>query len=249
MHDSIVSLSPGSTEILFALGAEKKIILRSSDCEYPDKASKIPVASFDSRNLSFLDENKPDVVLTGNDHQFLKKECEKRKIKFMSFSPQCIQDIYNNVWEIARLVEKEHKADDVVYGIEMKLEKIQKKASKQQQKLYCEEWHTPPTAAAKWIPELIASAGGTSMAQPNNESYEVSMHEVQSFNPDFIVLHWRGFKNTSRPELVKKRKGWSEIRAVKENRIHCINDALINTPGPRIWQAAEEIQKLLKNEK
>ena len=243
MFERIVSLEPSSTEILFALGAGKKIVGRTTQCDYPDKVNKIPTVI--AKDAKFFVDLKPDLILAQK-NTFLEKECKQRDIKLCSFSPQSLQDIYDSIFEIAKLVGKENKADDVVYEIEMRLEKLQKHAPAEQKKIYSEEWYSPQTVAARWVPQLIESAGGISMAEPNNTSYEITLKDLIDFNPDHIVLHWHGFGDKSKLDIVKNRKGWTALRAVFENKIHCIDDALLNRPGPRIWQGAEELQKLMK---
>jgi iron complex transport system substrate-binding protein len=241
--ERVVCLSPAATEIIFALGAGSKIIGRAQNCDYPEKTKNIQLIN--EKNNLFLEELKPDLVIADKTKNLMKKECEKRKITLKEMNPCSLQDIYDSVWDIARLVDKENRADNVVYDIEMKLQKLQRNPETRK-KIYCEEWHSPPLLAAKWIPQLIECAGGISISSAGNESYEITPNEVQNFNPDIIVLHWRGFGNASKPDLLRKRKGWSAIKAVNESSIHCVDDVLLNRPGPRIWQGAEALQKLLK---
>ena len=248
MHSRIVSLAPSSTEILFALGAGKSVIARSDKCDYPEDAAKLPaVGRFGKKkDLAFLGTMKPDCIVTAHASPALASSCKQRDIALVVLAPQSLQDIYDSIWSIARLAGKEHKADDLVFEIETKLEKIASHAPAQRRRVYCEEWHSPPTVAAAWVPQLVEHAGGTPLAAANNESYEVSFKEVSDFDPDHVVLHWRNCGAASRPDEVKRRRGWSSLRAIAENRVHVIDEALLNRPGPRIWRGAEELQKILK---
>ncbi len=246
MYERIVSLAPSNTEILFALGAGDKLVAKTTQCDFPEKVKKLPSVSVHVKDMTFLDSLKPDLVLASGNVPILDKECRKRSITLHNVNPQSLQGIYDSIWSIAKLVEKENKADDVVYNTEKKLENIQSHAPQERKKIYCEEWHSPPTVSANWIPQMIECAGGTSLAQPDNPSYEIALKEVQDFDPDIIVLHWHGFGDASKPELVKKRKGWAALRAVTDGKVHCVHDTLLNRPGPRIWMGAQKLQELLK---
>ena len=70
----IISLTPASTEILFALGLDEEIIGVSTYCSRPGKAKeKERVGSFSSPNIEKIISLKPDlVILTGMEQQYLK---------------------------------------------------------------------------------------------------------------------------------------------------------------------------------
>jgi len=47
----IVSMSPGATEALFAIGAGARIVGRSPRCDFPDEALSIPLIAEESSGL------------------------------------------------------------------------------------------------------------------------------------------------------------------------------------------------------
>ena len=113
-------------------------------------------------------------------------------------------------------------------------------------RLYTEEWHTPPTVSANWVPELITLAGGQPLALPGQWSYPVTDQDVQQFDPDIVITHWCGFGKRSRPQVILQRPGWAQLQAVQQNQLYAVNDSLLNRPGPRLTTGAEAIQHLLK---
>ena len=59
-----MSLSPSTTEILFAVGAGKRVVGRSRFCNYPPEALAIPVVGgFVDANLEEIVRLAPDLVV------------------------------------------------------------------------------------------------------------------------------------------------------------------------------------------
>ena len=75
----IISLTPASTEILFALGLDREIIGVSSFCNWPEEAQhKEKVGSFSSPNIEKIITLKPDLaVITGMEQEHLKNILSK----------------------------------------------------------------------------------------------------------------------------------------------------------------------------
>jgi len=113
-------------------------------------------------------------------------------------------------------------------------------------RLYCEEWHKPPTVSGNWVPKVIEIAGGTSLCPEGKVSYAVSVEEVQSFDPQAVVLSLCGFGDKAKPEIVSERKEWQRVRAVRENKVFVIDDSLLNRPGPRLVDGARWLQELFR---
>src|SRR5689334_22370228 len=60
----IVSLSPSTTEILFAVGAGQRLVGRSRFCDYPPEATALPVVGgFVDANLEEIARLSPDLVV------------------------------------------------------------------------------------------------------------------------------------------------------------------------------------------
>ena len=86
-----------------------------------------------------------------------------------------------------------------------------------------------------WVSELIEIAGGAD-ALPDLRRQQaakdriISPEIVRAAAPDVILASWCGKKVV--PDRIRKRPGWSEIPAVRNDRIVEIKSALILQPGP-----------------
>jgi iron complex transport system substrate-binding protein len=86
-----------------------------------------------------------------------------------------------------------------------------------------------------WVSELIEIAGGEDILpklrfEQAAKDRVISPDAVQAAAPDVIIASWCGKKVV--PDRIRKRPGWSEIPAVRNDRIVEIKSALILQPGP-----------------
>lgn len=252
----IISLAPSNTEILFELGMREHIIARTNQCDYPAEVNSIPSigdwinSKENTVSFDFLDSLKPDLVVTSMYlPDGLERACEQRNIKLLHVNPQTIDGIYKSILQIGKCVNKQETALQMVLDLSHRLQAISNEAKvtiQQPMRIYCEEWHSPPTVSANWVPELIEMAGGTTLGRPGLSSYEITSDVVMKFDPQVIIGHWCGFGDRTRLNVIIQRPDWQSIAAIQNKHVYSINDSLLNRPGPRIWQGAKAIHTLLK---
>jgi iron complex transport system substrate-binding protein len=102
-------------------------------------------------------------------------------------------------------------------------------------KVYFERWDDPLISGIGWVSELIEIAGGEDVLprlrfQKSAKDRIVSPDAVRAAAPDVILASWCGKKVV--PDKIRKRPGWSEIPAVRNERIVEIKSPLILQPGP-----------------
>ncbi len=96
--------------------------------------------------------------------------------------------------------------------------------------------------SGNWVPEVARIAGiETLPLPPGSLSREVTLNEIQKFDPDIIVISWCGAGNLGDPSILKNREGWQSLRAVEQNAIRVIDDSLLNRPGPRLCEGAQRL--------
>jgi iron complex transport system substrate-binding protein len=105
----------------------------------------------------------------------------------------------------------------------------------QRQKSYFEEWDDPLIGGIGWVSELIEIAGGEDVLhglrfQQAAKDRIILPDVVRAAAPDVILASWCGKKVV--PDKIRKRPGWNEIPAVRNDRIVEIKSALILQPGP-----------------
>lgn len=244
----IVSLAPSNTEIIYALGAGNLIVADTRFCDYPAEAMEKPtIGGFLDINNELLQKFEPDVIMTST---FLQNTIVERYrsegVKVMHFDPYTLNDVYHTILEIGKLVNKEENAMKIVAKIKRNFMKIRDKVKDLEKiRVYVEEWHKPPIVSGNWVPELIEIAGGIGLCKKGDRSREIDLDTIKNFDPELMIVSWCGFGEKADVNLIKERHGWQDLEFVKKNRIHVINDSLLNRPGPRLVDGARKLAKIL----
>jgi iron complex transport system substrate-binding protein len=108
----------------------------------------------------------------------------------------------------------------------------------------------PPVAAAGWISELIALAGGEDvLGAPGAGSRPLAPAELVRADPDVIVLAPAGMDLPAALAMahsLASRPGWPASRAARAGQVHVADGAaLFGRPGPQVAEALEAIAEML----
>lgn len=251
---SIVSLSPASTEILFAIGAGSQVTAVSDYTDFPEAAVGLPkVGGFDGKTISMekILSFKPELVyLTDGMHNFLIDQLNTYEIPYYLSTSESIDDVKKEILAVGELTGHTSQAQTVVNDMNKKLGKYENlkfnKAKKAE--IYYEIWNSPYISAGNksFINDVIVNAGGENLFGDLSESYPiVSEESIIARNPKVILLPASSGLSV---ESVANRSGWKEISAVKNGKIYIIDDNLFTRPGPRIADCVETLYHLLENE-
>ena len=237
--ERIVCLTEETTETLYLLGEERRIVGISGYTVRPPRArrEKPRVSSFLNANKQRIVELKPDLVLGFSDLQAdISKDLVKAGLNVVIFNQRSVGEILNFIQVLSSIVGVPEKGARLVASLEKNLRDIRKAAPKRRPKVYFEEWDEPMISAIRWVSELIEIAGGEdifrekSFAQGASGRIVADPIEVVKRKPDIILGSWCGKK--FRPERVKARPGWDAVPAVKHDRLFEIKSAEILQPGP-----------------
>lgn len=248
-----ISLAPSTTEILFALSLGEDVVGVSSYCNYPAEAkTKENIGDFSRPNIEKIVHLKPDYVFcTGLEQAPAVTELKRLGIKVYVSDPTNIKELIKSIKEIAKITSREKEAERLTAAMLTRIESITAKVStipeNKKPKVFIEIWHDPLTTAGKgsFVDELIHIAGGRNIAYDTLRPYSIfSPEEVISRNPDCIILTY--MEKEKPAKLMRKRFGWNNVPAVKNNRIYAdIEPDILIRPGPRIADGIEEVHKRL----
>lgn len=233
----IVSLAPGVTEILYTLGFEEQIIGVSENCDFPEEAQKKSTCgNWVEADWGKIEQMKPDIIFTYSFAQRkIKNDAEEKGFKVVHIAPKTLEQVFQSISLIGRSLGREDKANALVEGMKSKMLAIQGDVEgERKKKVYIEEWGNPPTAAGRWIPKLIEMAGGIPLSKEGDDGQPVLFKHIKEFNPEFMIVAWKGTGDSVDIEGIKKREGWGELDFVRKDKIIVIDDALLHRPGPRL---------------
>ena len=253
--ERIVCLTEESTETLYLLGEERRIVGISGYTVRPPRArrEKPRVSAFLSAKTEKILELKPDLVIGFSDLQAdIARDLAKAGLNVLIFNQRSVDEILSMILALSSLIGKADKGAVLVRDLEDGLERIreQARAFPRRPRVYFEEWDEPMISGIRWVSELIQIAGGEDVFSEQSRSQAAAgriikdPNEVVARQPEVILGSWCGKK--FRPERVAARPGWQQISAVKENQLFEIKSADILQPGPAaLTDGVRRIQALL----
>jgi iron complex transport system substrate-binding protein len=153
-----------------------------------------------------------------------------------AFNHRDIAGILAMIRTVAALVGASDKGASLADALAERLERVRSSCRRAQPpRVYFEEWDDPLIAGIGWVSELIEIAGGVDVfaalrSQRAALDRIVDPDAVVAAQPDVILASWCGKKVV--PDRIRQRPGWSEIPAVRNNRIVEIKSPIILQPGP-----------------
>ncbi|MDD7794985.1 ABC transporter substrate-binding protein [Clostridium sp. 'White wine YQ'] len=246
----VISVSPGATETIFALGSEKVLVGRSNYCDYPEKAKEIEsVGEITEPNIEKITELKPDLVIAGA--HFSKELVNKLESLGINvavlYGEDSFDGAYKNIQDISKILGKEKKGQEIIDGMKKKVADVEKKINGLQQPsvYYVVGFGKSDFTAGgdTFIGQIIAKAGGDNIAKDVN-GWNYSKEKIIEKNPQVIVL---SDKYNSK-EGFTTGEGYKELNAVKEGKVYEIDDNMLSRQGPRQADGLEVLAKILHPE-
>ena len=239
--ERIVCLTEETTETLYLLGEERRIVGISGYTVRPARArrEKPRVSAFLTARTEKILELKPDLVLGFSDLQAdISKDLVKAGLNVVIFNQRSVDEILQMILVVSSLVGASEKGLRLVQEFEGNLQQIREAAGtlKRRPRVYFEEWDEPMISGIRWVSELIGIAGGEDVFSELSFSHGAAGRtisdpgEVIARRPDVIIGSWCGKKFV--PAKVVAREGFGHIPAVRDGALHEIKSALILQPGP-----------------
>lgn len=246
----IVSLSPTYTEVVFALGAGDRLVGRTDYCDFPAEAAKVTsVGSMTKPSVEKIVELKPDVILVSFMEKEMVDKIEQAGTKVIQLaSGDSIQGSYNNMLEIARVLNANEEGAKLIGDIKADIASTSEKVKDR----------TPVTAYyvagfgqsgdytagdKTFMNDLITAAGGDNAAK-DAQGWSYTSEKLLEKDPQFIVIG----SMAQMTDTFKTTEPYKNLTAVKENRVKEIDDNLISREGPRMGQGVKLLAQIFHPE-
>ncbi len=247
----VASLQPSITVTLERLGLLDHVVACTRYCADVAPAVKncgahIIHDSWTAKSDEIL-AARPDVVLASVPYQLeAVAEILKAGIRFVGLAPRTLNDIYGDVAMVANLMNRSERGEELVDEMQSEIERVRQQAlALPRQRVFAEEWGKPIIHSQPWVAELVEAAGGEFVGDPGKPTEAA---RIASENPDVILAAWCGAGNRVPLEKIVRDRAWTELRAVQSRRVFCINDELLNTPGPTLIDGLHAIAYALHPE-
>jgi iron complex transport system substrate-binding protein len=236
----IVCLTEETTETLYLLGAQDRIVGISGFTQRPAqaRAEKPLVSAFTSADLPKIAALQPDLVLAFSDLQAdIVRELIATGYNVMTWNQRSVAEILAMITMLGALVGKGREAETLVERLERNLDSVRASAARlpYRPRVYFEEWPDPIITGIRWVSELIEIAGGSDVfSELRHASLArdriVSAAQIAARDPELILASWCG--KMVKPERIRARPEFAGLAAAREGRIHEIKSTIILQPGP-----------------
>jgi iron complex transport system substrate-binding protein len=235
----IICLTEETVETLYLLGEQDRIVGVSGYAVRPPQVrrEKPRVSAFVSADIPKILALEPDLVLAFSDLQAgIVADLVRVGVDVHVFNQRDIAGILTMIRTLGALVGATARAEELAQGLERRLTAIAAThRPSPRPKVYFEEWDEPLISGIGWVSELIEIAGGEDVFPELRHLQAakdriISADAVRGAKPDVILASWCGKKVV--PARIRQRDGWSDIPAVRDDRIIEIKSPIILQPGP-----------------
>lgn len=249
----VVSLSPASTEIVCALGCGQWLVGRSHACDHPGGVRNLPsvtrpmarevggfAATEDVRRAEVdpaaLSALRPDRVIAP-------EECST------------LAQVWHEVRRIAGLLGVPERGIQLVSRLAGRMRAIEGRATTlgARPRVAFIGRLEPLAVAGRWIPELVALAGGENLfGEPGAPDSRVGWDTLRAADPAVLWVAPCGCdlaRARAGLDALATHPGWNDLGAVRAARVFAGDgDALFLRPGPRLMEALEALAEALHPE-
>ncbi len=241
----IVSLIPATTELLFALGLGPAVVGRTTWCDYPAEAARVPnLGDGLQPNLEAVLGARPDLVVLykSTQNQAAARRLRAEGVATVVVATDRLEDVPRLARLLARLGGRAAVGDSLATAYEQALASATVPVTAGAPTLLILAWDQPPIAigAGSFLSELAVRAGARNLfADLPQASAPVSLESIASRDPAYVLVigdSLPGFPD--RPE-------WQSVRAIRQRRFVRVPGALFTRPGPRSPEALRVLRAAL----
>lgn len=232
--ENIVSLSPGITEKIFALGLGENLVGRTMYCTYPQEVEEIPqVGSMLEPSFEKVIVRNPQIILMeAHYNEGFVNQLKRVGMEYRIYeTPKNLREMYEHITDLGELLGVEMRAGILRASLETISEEYRLKGNKQGIKPSI--YYALGTGRAEYtaggdtfIGDILEYAGGKNIAA-DKKGWTYSLEELISKNPEYIV------GSSGSLETLKKEKKYSLLRAVREGKLIEVDTDIYNLPGVR----------------
>jgi iron complex transport system substrate-binding protein len=250
----IISLAPGITETLYALGLDREIAGVTTFCTYPEAARLKPrIGGFTNISVEKILALNPDLVVgtaDGNRQETVDK-LESLGIPVYVTNPKTLAEILAVVLQVGMITGKEKVARKLTADLQNKVKHLTALVIAQKKyRVFFQVGGEPLITVGRDTlhNQLINLAGGVNIAGGEKTLYpRYSVEEVVAQQPEVILFSSMKYAEDVTRVWSQWRK-WPNIPAVRDNRLHIIDTDLIDRASPRIVDGLEAMVKAIHPE-
>lgn len=246
--DTIVSLAPSATEILFALGVGDRVAGVDVYSYYPEETKDIEVVGdFNGPDVEKIVALEPDIIFCGNTLQTEQiSDLENLGMTVVATEAVAFEDISKSITMMGDILGKQAEAQVVIAGINAAIDEATANAPAEAPTVYYAmsygdmgNWTSGP---GSFINTMIEIAGGVPVTKDAEAPWlEYPIEQLVSDDPDIILVS----SDMGSVDDIAMAQGYSDLTAVKDGKVYLMQADILSRPGPRIADAIRAISEAL----
>lgn len=238
----IVALAPHLVENLYAIGAGERVVGTVEWADYPAAAKAIPrIGNFQSFSTEAVLALKPDVVLlwaSGNGQGAMRR-LQGLGLSVYASEPRSLDSVAKTLRDLGALVGRQAQADTVAAAFATRYSTLQARYRQAEPvAVFYQVWHDPLQSinGDHLISAVMALCGGRNVfADAPALAPKISVESVLARDPQLIV------SSDDEAGLRKFWAPWTQLRAVRDQRLVSIDAALLQRQTPRLLDGAQAL--------
>lgn len=244
----IISLAPGMTELVYALGEGENLVGRTDYCNYPEECLSVPsIGDSWMPNVELILSYNPSVVLVSSltDPGYIEKmEMAGLNVQRIVFEEN-IEGTYEMIMQVGKALDREKEGKELAEQTRKTIENVKlitSNASSKKTCLYVIGWGEFGDwvgTGDTFIDGIIESAGAVNAAD-EAVLWSMSKEAILKENPDFIVLANYSYADAD-IEGFRTTSPYNQLTG----KIITVNGDTFERQGYRTAEAVETLAKLI----
>lgn len=233
-RERVISLSPGVTEKIFALGMGDELAGRTVYCSYPKEAKEVDdVGSMLEPSLEKVMVKNPEIILMeAHYNEGFVKQLKRVGVDYRIYdTPKNLEEMYEHLTDLGRELGVERRAHFLAASLRSTAAKYE--SLSRERGVHPSVYYVLGTGRAEYtaggdtfIGDIIQHSGGMNIAQ-DKKGWTFTLEELIAKNPQYII----GSKSDM--DILRGEKKYSLLRAVREKNLIEVDTDVYNLPGVR----------------
>jgi iron complex transport system substrate-binding protein len=258
----IVSLSPSTTETLFALGLGDRVVGVSRYCLYPPEAqTRTIIGGYVDPSYEAILALKPDLVVVRDDDPQYAAGFRELGLRTLAVKHNDVEGILASFSEIGRECGAEKAAEQITADIRQRIKRLEEKTTglaRPRVMIVAERAlgegkiaDAYVTGGDSFLNSMIEMAGGRNACPTRNVPFPVvSAEGIIQMDPEVIVdlIAKHQQEGYTKESLMADWQQLADVPAVRDGRVYLLDDDFAFIPGPRFVRLAEKLARLIHPE-
>ena len=247
----IVSVSPATTEALYAVGAGDRLVGRSRFCDWPPEAAKVPVVGgVIDADLEAIVHLAPDLLVGSPGPASTKLSEQLAAFGIATWFPgiDSLAAVDAMVLGVGQRTGHGEEAKHVVEGIDVHAAAVEGAVAGEPVPRVLLVVDVAPVVATgphDFLDEMVRRAGGANVLSTGGSWQTLDFEQIAGLDPDVVLDASDANGGGGNDRITPRSPGWADLRAVREGRVVTVSDTRVLRPGPRVAEGLAILARAL----